>query len=64
GDTIFSNLKLAIPGLSAAVFGIAAFLAGLAAIVRSGDRSILVFVATAIGLVVLLWVGAEAVFPH
>jgi hypothetical protein len=64
GDAFFSNLRLAVPSLFAAVFGIAALPAGLVAIFRSGDRSILVFVAAAIGLVVLLWVGAEALFPH
>lgn len=64
GDTFFANPKLAIPYLLAAACGIAAFGAGLTAILRRRERGGMVFLSTALGLVVLIWVGAEIVSPH
>ncbi len=54
GATFFSNLKLAIPFLIAAICGISSFLVGVASIIRNKKRSISVFLATLIGLLVLL----------
>ena len=53
GETFFSNLYLAIPGLLAFVSGIAAFLTGLISIIFLKDRAILVFAATAVGLLII-----------
>jgi len=63
GDTFFSNLILAPPTLLAGISGIGAFVTGIISILR-GERSILVYVSTIIGLLVLLWTLAEIVFPH
>ncbi len=64
GEGFFTNLWLAIPGLLAAVFGILSFLVGVIAVFWKRERSILVFVATIIGLLVLLFVSGEILFPH
>ena len=64
GDTYFSNLTLAIPGLGAGAAGILAFFTGIIGITRSKERSVLVFVAAAIGLLVLLSVLGEILVPH
>lgn len=64
GAKIFSNLVLAIPGLLMGVSGVLAFLTGIIGIIKSKERSILVFLATAIGLFVLtFWLG-EILSPH
>lgn len=64
GETFFSNPKLAISILIAAVCGIAAFFSGIIGIVKNKERSILVFLATLIGFFVLFWSFAEIAFPH
>jgi len=64
GDTFFSNLALAIPGLLAGVSAVSAFLTGIIGIVGSRERSIVVFLATAIGLFLLILIIGEIVFPH
>jgi ABC-type Na+ efflux pump permease subunit len=64
GDTFFSNLSLAIPALMATVSAIAAFFTGVIGIIISKERAILVFLATAIGLFVIIYVLAEIIAPH
>ena len=64
GETILSNLKLGIPGLAAAMSGPSAFILGLFAIIRHGERSISVFLSSVIGFLILMWVLAEVLFPH
>jgi len=64
GDTFFSNPILTIPILVAATSGIAAFITGLISIVRRKERSISAYVAVAFGLVVLVFVLGEIIFPH
>ena len=64
GMTFFSNLVLTIPMLVAGICGVSAFVTGLAGIIRSRERSVIVYLAAAIGLFVLLfWLG-EVIFPH
>ena len=53
GETFFSNLYLAIPGLLAFVSGIAASLTGITSIIFLKERAILVFAATAVGLLII-----------
>ena len=55
---------IALPMLAAFISGIAAFFAGAIGIIRKKDRSILVFLSTALGFFVLLWCLAEILFPH
>ncbi len=64
GDTYFSNLALTIPSLLAGVSGVFAFLTGFIGVIRSRERSILVFLAMLIGLFVLLFCLVEVIFPH
>ena len=64
GDTFFSNLFLAVPGLLMAASGIAAFFTGIFGVVKRRERAILVFVSTAIGFFILLFCSAEILFPH
>ncbi len=64
GDTFFSNPILTVPILFAATSGIAAFITGLISIVRRKERSISVYVAVAFGLMTLVFVLGEIIFPH
>ena len=64
GDTFFSNPILTIPVLIAATSGIAAFITGIISIVRRKERSISVYVAVAFGLITLVFVLGEIIFPH
>ena len=64
GDTFFSNLVLAIPGLLAATSGIVAFVTGLISITKRKERAVAVYLAVAIGFVVLTFVIGEIAFPH
>ena len=64
GDTFFSNPSLAIPILLAGISGIAAFITGLISIIKEKERSISVFLAVAVGLIVLIVVLANIISPH
>ena len=63
-DTLFQFTALTIPGLLAGVFVLSAMVTGIIGIVKSRERSLLVFLATAIGLLLLLLVVGEFVAPH
>lgn len=64
GATFFSNLVLTIPILLAGTSGVLAFFTGIASIVKSAERSALVFLAAAMGLFILVfWLG-EILSPH
>jgi hypothetical protein len=63
-DTFFSNPSLAIPILLAGISGIAAFITGLLSIIREKERSISVYLAVAIGLIVLIVAFAQIISPH
>ena len=57
GDTFLGNLYLAIPGLLAVLCSTLALLSGMVSIVRSKERSPLVFLSTLIGLLAtIFWV--------
>jgi cytochrome bd-type quinol oxidase subunit 2 len=64
GQTFFSNPLLAVIGIIMALSGISAFFTGLMGIIKQKERSILVFLATAIGFLVLIFVLGEILFPH
>ena len=64
GDTFFSNLTLAIPMVLAGISGISAFVTGTIGIIRSRERSVLVYLATVIGFFVLIFSLAEVLCPH
>ena len=64
GGTFFSNLALTIPMLLAGVSGVSALVTGIIGIVKSRERSVLVFLVTVIGLFVLIFSLGEILFPH
>lgn len=64
GDTFFSNLTLAIPGLLMGISGVCAFFVGIVAIIKSKERSFFVFLATGAGFFVLIFLLGEILFPH
>jgi hypothetical protein len=64
GETFFSNLALTVPALLAAISGIAAFFTGIISIIKSKERSVLVFLAVIIGLFVLIFCLGEFLSPH
>ena len=64
GETFFSNMLLVVPMLVAGISGIAAFAIGLLAMIRCRERSVLVYITTAIGLFVLIFSLVEILYPH
>ncbi len=64
GEGFFSNLWLALPGLGAGLTGVLAGVTAGVAIVRRGERSVLVFLVLIVGLIVALFLLGEAVSDH
>ena len=64
GETFFGNLALTIPAFLAGVSAISAMVVGIISIVRSRERSVFVFLATVIGLLVLIFLLGEILVPH
>lgn len=64
GDTFFDNLILAIPGLLGGIAGIASFFTGIIGIIKYKERSILVYLSTTIGFLVLVYILSEILIPH
>jgi tellurite resistance protein TehA-like permease len=58
------NPMLALAIIPAGISGICAFFTGIIGIVKSRERSILVFISCAIGLFVLLFCLGEFLSPH
>ena len=64
GETFFSTLVLTVPILIAGICGVSAFVTGLIGVIRSRERSVIVYLAVTIGLLVLLFGLGEIIFPH
>ncbi len=64
GDTFFSNLNLTIPILAAWGSGLAAFIVGLIAVIKSKSRSILVLVVIVLTFSTTLYGVLEVASPH
>ena len=64
GETFFSNLLLTVPMLLAVTCGVAAFVTGLIGIIKSKERSILVYLAILIGLYILVFCLGEVLAHH
>jgi hypothetical protein len=64
GDTFFDNLYISIPMILSGISGIAAFFAGIAGILIRKERSIIVFLCTGIGLLVIIFVLGEFLGSH
>ena len=64
GATFSSNLLLAIPGFTAGICAIGAFITGAIAVFHRKETAVLVYVSMAVGLAVTLFVAGEFAFPH
>ena len=68
GGTILADIAarpaLALTMLAGMVAGIAAFITGLLAIIRQKERALLVYVASSIGALLLLFLTGEIFPPH
>ena len=64
GNTFFDNLLLSIPWLFMVVCGIASFFTGTISIIKKKERAVFVFLSTALGFFILLFVLGEFLFPH
>ena len=62
-ETFFSNLAIAIPMLLAGICGISAFFTGIIGIIKSKDRSVIVFITTIMGFFIFL-VVVSLLFHH
>lgn len=63
GETFVDNLYISIPMTLAGLSGIAAFVTGLVSIIKSRERSPLVYVATVIGLLLIIFLAGELFGP-
>lgn len=68
GDTIFEDIverpALALTMLTGMISGISAFIIGLIAVIRQKERALLVYGATFIGALLILFLIGEVLFPH
>ena len=68
GDTILKDIAvrpgLALTMLAGMVSGISAFVSGLIAIIRQKERALLVYVATLIGALLIIFLLGEFLSPH
>lgn len=63
-QTFWSNPLRSIPMLGAAISAILAFFTGIISIIKNKESSILVFLSTLVGLLILWFVLGEILFPH
>ena len=61
---IFARPALALSMLSGMVAGISAFFTGILAIIRQKENAVLVYISTAIGTLIILFLVGEIIFPH
>jgi len=64
GETFFSTLVAIAPVILIGIYGVSAFVTGLIGIIRSRERSVIVYLAVTIGLLVLLFFLGEVISPH
>lgn len=68
GDTIFADIAarpaLALTMLAGMATGIAAFITGLLAIIKKKDNALLVYIATILGALLILFLSGEFISPH
>ena len=68
GETILADTvarpALALTMLAGMAAGVSAFVLGLLAIVRQRERALLVYLSTALGGLLLLFLAGEIAFPH
>ena len=64
GETFLDNLVLTVPGFLMVICAVFSFFTGVAGIIRSKERSVLVFLASLVGLFVLIFLLGEILSPH
>lgn len=68
GGTILADIAarpaLALTMLAGMVAGISAFITGFLAIIRQKEHALLVYLSTAIGALLVLFLAGELLFPH
>jgi hypothetical protein len=68
GRTILADIAtrpaLALTMLAGMVAGISAFIAGLLTIIRQKEKTLLVYISTGIGALLILFLAGEIMFPH
>ncbi len=64
GETFFDNLYISIPMLAAGISAITSMVAGLIALFKQKERSLLVFLSTVIGIVITIFSIGELFVPH
>jgi hypothetical protein len=68
GSTILEDIirrpALALTMLAGMLAGILAFIVGLTTIIKQKERALLVYVATLIGMLLILFLIGEVLFPH
>ncbi|HOJ11273.1 MAG TPA: hypothetical protein PK733_11860 [Clostridiales bacterium] len=52
-----------LPSFSIAALGLAGFVVGIIAIIKK-DRALLFFIPILVGLVIILWIAGELIYPH
>lgn len=63
GNTFFDDLSISIPMTLASLSGIAAFVIGLISIIKAKERSLMVYIAAVIGLLLILFLAGELLGP-
>jgi hypothetical protein len=63
-EDIFARPALALSMVSGMAAGILAFITGLMAIIRQKERALLVYVSSALGALLVIYLAMEFAFPH
>ena len=63
-EDIFARPALALSMLSGMLAGISASITGLIAIIRHRERALLVYVSSALGMLLVIYLAMEFAFPH
>ena len=63
GETFFDNLYISIPMFLAGIAGVLSFVLGIIGIIKSKERSALVFISSLIGLLILVFAVGEFLGP-
>ena len=61
---IQNSISLPLPTFAIAAIGIAGFILAIIAIFKNKDKAILNLLPFLVGLVILVWIAAELLFPH
>jgi hypothetical protein len=55
---------LPLPTFAVAALGLVGFIISIIAILKNKDRAVFTFIPVIVGLIIILWVAAELLFPH